>query len=160
MRNTTIETMAIAAAIPGAVTTTTRGHPRASAPARRTGILLTTDETVERLIRRLGLPVAWGAWLADIRRNPREGVEPPSLHGHQLFPAAHVGHQVLYSPADVHAFIEAVLAADPGIKKANGPRHYVFDDYGPVQPWRTRRARRVITPLKPAALFKRKRTMV
>lgn len=156
MRYTTIEAMAVAAVIPGAVTTTTRGYPRASAPTRRTGILLTTDETVALLVRRLGSPVAWGAWLADIRRNPREGVEPPSLYGRQLLPAAHAGHQVLYAPADVHAFIEAVLAADPGVRRAHGPCRYVFDDYGPLQPWRTRKARRVITPRKPALFMPKK----
>ena len=157
MRHTTIEAVAVAAAvIPVAATAATRGRPRTSPCVRRTGILLTTDETVERLIRRLGSPVAWGAWLADIRRNPRKGVEPPSLYGLQLLPAAHAGHQVLYAPADVHAFIDAVLAADPGVKKANAPCYYVFDDFGPLQPWRTRKARRVITPTKPA-LFKRKK---
>lgn len=123
---------------------------------RKTETMLDVQQTVALLIVFLGSPVGWAAWLADIRRTPREGKKVPELHGHQLHPAGQLGaHQVMYRPADVKAFIDAVLAEDPGIKKAHGPRKYVFDDYGTTQPWRLRKVRPVITPVKPATLLKR-----
>lgn len=103
-------------------------------------ILLDVQQTTALLVLKLGSPVAWAAWLADLRRTPREGKRAPTLHGHQLHPTGQLGaYQAMYRPADVKAFIVAVLAADPGIKKTNGPRQYVFDDYGPLQHWRTRK---------------------
>lgn len=103
-------------------------------------ILLDVQQTTALLVLKLGSPVAWAAWLADIRRTPREGKQVPTLHGHQLHPTGQLGaHQAMYRPADIKAFVVAVLAADPGIKKAHGPRQYVFDDYGPLQHWRTRK---------------------
>lgn len=123
---------------------------------RKTETMLDVQQTVALLIVFLGSPVGWAAWLADIRRTPREGKKVPELLGHQLHPAGQLGaHQVMYRPADVKTFIDAVLAADPGIKKANGPRKYVFDDCGPLQSWRLRKMRPAITPAVPATLLKR-----
>ncbi len=158
MRHTTIEMMAIAAAVPCSAAVASPPHLIASAPVRRTETLLSIEETIAVLVRRLGTPVAWAAWLADIRRTPREGYPVPDLHGHQLYPVGpdRVSKQPKYRMADVLVFIKAILTADPGIKKANSPRRFVFDDYGPLQPWRTRKVRPVI-PIKPAALFKRKK---
>lgn len=117
-------------------------------------ILLDVQQTTALLVLKLGSPVAWAAWLADIRRTPREGKQVPTLHGHQLLPTGQLGaHQAMYRPADVNAFIVAVLAANPGIKKTHGPRQYVFDDH-PLLPWRARKVRPVITPIKPATLLK------
>lgn len=79
----------------------------------------------------------------------------PDLHGLQLHPYARDGNVVLYRPCDVEDFIAAVLAADPGIKAASKPVFYVVDDHGELQPWQWRKARPVITPIKPATLLKR-----
>lgn len=123
---------------------------------RKTETMLDVQQTVALLVTWLGSPVAWAAWLADIRRTPREGKKVPDLYGHQLHPAGQCGaHQAMYAPAAVKAFIDAVLAENPGIKKAHGPREYVFDDHGPLQPWRARKMRLTIHPTKTAALFKR-----
>lgn len=123
---------------------------------RKTETLLDVQQTTALLVMRLGSPVAWAAWLADIRRTPREGKKVPELHGHQLHPACQLGaHQAMYRPADVKAFIDAVLAKDPGIKKAHGPRKYVFDDFGMTQPWRLRKARPAIHPTTSATPLKR-----
>ena len=122
---------------------------------RKTIKLLNTQETVTLLTLHLGAPVGWAAWLADIRRTPREGVPVPSLHGLQLPPYAQHGLAALYRPRDVKVFIVAVRAADPGIKAANGPAFYVVDDHGELQYWRFRKARPAITPTVPATLLKR-----
>lgn len=124
--------------------------------ARKTETQLDVQQTVALLVTRLGSPVAWAAWLADIRRTPREGKKVPDLYGHQLHPSGQCGaHQAMYAPAAVKTFIDAVLAEDPGIKKAHGPRKYVFDDYGPLQPWRFRKMHPAITPTAPATPLKR-----
>lgn len=118
--------------------------------------MLDVQQTIALLVAHLGSPVGWAAWLADIRRTPREGKKVPELHGQRLYPAGQSGaHQAMYRPADVKTFIDAVLAADPGVKKAHGPRKYVFEDFGPLQPWRFRKMRPAITPTTPATLLKR-----
>lgn len=123
---------------------------------RKTETMLDVQQTITLLVAHLGSPVGWAAWLADLRRTPREGKKVPDLHGYQLHPSGQCGaHQAMYAPADVKAFIDAVLAADPGIKKAHGPRKYVFEDFGPLQPWRFRKMRPAITPATPATLLKR-----
>lgn len=115
-------------------------------------ILLDVQQTTALLVLRLGSPVAWTSWLADIRRTPREGKQIPALYGHQLRPTGQLGaHQAMYSLADVRAFIVAVLAANPGIKKAHGPRRYVFDGH-PLLPWRARKVRPAVAPIAPATL--------
>ena len=111
---------------------------------RKTIKLLNTQETVTLLTLHLGAPVGWAAWLADIRRTPREGVPVPSLHGLQLPPYAQHGLAALYRPRDVKVFIDA-----------NGPAFYVVDDHGELQYWRFRKARPAITPTVPATLLKR-----
>ena len=122
---------------------------------RKTIKLLNTQETVTLLTLKLGTPVAWAAWLADIRRNPREGVPVPSLHGLRLRPYAQHGLVALYRPCDLKVFIDAVRAADPGVKVASKPAFYVVDDHGELQPWQWRKARPITTPTKPATLLKR-----
>lgn len=122
---------------------------------RKTLQQLNSQETITLLTLHLGTPVAWGPFLADIRRTPREGIPAPQLHGLQLHPYSRDGHVPLYRPRDVKDFIDAVRAADPGIKAASKPKFYVVDDHGELQPWRTRKARPVFTPIKPATLLKR-----
>lgn len=122
---------------------------------RKTLTLLNAQETVTLLTLKLGTPVAWGPWLADIRRTPREGYPVPDLFGLQLRPYARNNSVPLYRPCDVKDFIDAVRAADPGIKSASKPRFFVVDDHGALQPWQWRKARPVITPHKPAAFLKR-----
>lgn len=122
---------------------------------RRTIKLLNTQETVTLLTLHLGTPVAWGAFLADIRRTPREGIPVPSLHGLRLRPYAQHGLVALYRPCDLKDFIDAVRAADPGIKAASKPAFYVVDDHGELQPWQWRKARPAIHPTEPATLLKR-----
>lgn len=115
--------------------------------ARKTAQLLDTQQTVAALVKHLGNPVAWAAWLADIRRTPRPDKEAPHLHGHQLLPFARGSQkQPLYLPADIKEFIDAVKASDPGSKPAK-PLRYVFDDE-PGLPWQWRRARPVITKIE------------
>lgn len=116
----------------------------------KTARLLDTQQTVAVLVQHLGNPVAWAAWLADIRRTPRPGKEAPSLYGHQLPPFAVGDKRVpLYRPADVAAFIDAVKADDPGLKKVEPPL-YEFEE-SPLLPWRWRKAQR-ITPAIPSLL--------
>ncbi|MCB1989773.1 MAG: hypothetical protein KDE69_15815 [Burkholderiaceae bacterium] len=122
---------------------------------RKTLKLLNSQETVTLLTLNLGAPVAWGPWLADIRRSPRDGIPAPHLHGLQLRPYARNGNVTLYRPCDVKDFIDAVRAADPGIKAASKPKLYVVDDHRELLPWQWRKARPVITPIKPATLLKR-----
>lgn len=123
---------------------------------RKTETMLDVQQTIALLVAHLGSPVGWAAWLADIRRTPREGKKVPELHGHRLYPAGQSGaHQAMYRPAAVKKFIEDVLTEDPGIKKAHGPRKYVFEDFGPLQPWRFCKMRPAITPTTPATLLKR-----
>lgn len=115
--------------------------------ARKTAQLLDTQQVVAVLVKHLGNPTAWSAWLADIRRTPRPGKEAPNLYGHQLHPYATVRkNQPLYLPSQVKAFIEAVKASDPGAKLEK-PLRYVFDD-GSL-PWQWRKARPVITKIEP-----------
>lgn len=45
---------------------------------RKTLKLLNSQETVTLLTLNLGAPVAWGPWLADIRRSPRDGIPAPT----------------------------------------------------------------------------------
>lgn len=116
--------------------------------ARKTAQLLDTQQTVAVLVKHLGNPVAWAAWLADIRRTPRPGKETPDLYGHQLTPYARGPQKKsLYLPAHVKEFIDAVKASDPGAKPAT-PIRYVFDDE-PGLPWQWRKARQVITKTEP-----------
>lgn len=122
---------------------------------RKTIPLIDSQRAAARILLKLGAKVSWPAWLADIRRTPREGYPVPDLYGLQLRPYARHGNVVLYRPSDVDDFIAAVLAADPGIKAASKPTFYVVDDSGELQPWRWRKARPIITPTMPAALFKR-----
>lgn len=123
---------------------------------RKTETMLDVQQTIALLVAHLGSPVGWAAWLADIRRVAREGKKVPELHGQRLYPTGQSGaHKAMYRPADVKTFIDAVLAADPGVKKAHGPRKYVFEDCGPLQPWRFRKMRPAITPTTPATLLKR-----
>lgn len=122
---------------------------------RKTIKLLTTQQAATLLTLNLGTPVAWGAFLADVRRTPREGVPTPDLHGLRLHPYARHGLVALYRLCDLKEFIDAVRAADPGIKAASRPQFYVVDDFGHLQPWQWRKARPAIHPIKPAALLKR-----
>lgn len=122
---------------------------------RKTLKLLNSQEVTTLLTFNLGTPVAWGAWLADIRRAPREQYPEPDLYGLQLRPYARNGTVPLYRPCDVKDFIDAVRAAHPGIKSVCKPKSYVVDDHGAALPWQWRKARPVITPHKPATLLKR-----
>ncbi len=116
----------------------------------KTARLLDTQQTIAVLEPELGTPVAWAAWLADIRRTPRPGKKAPSLYGHQLAPYATEGkRKPMYLPAQVAAFIDAVKADDPGLKKVEPPL-YEFEE-APLLPWRWRKAQR-ITPAIPAPL--------
>lgn len=121
--------------------------------ACKTAQLLDTQQTVAVLVKHLGNPVAWAAWLADIRRTPRPGKEAPDLYGHQLAPYAKgQKNQPLYRPSDVRVFIDAVKASDPGTSPEK-PHRYVFDDE-PMLPWQWRSARRTITRLEPLSMLK------
>lgn len=123
---------------------------------RKTLRLLSIQQTVTQLNQKLpGATVAWYPFLADIRRSPREGIEAPALHGHQLTPYACSGNAALYKPADVNDFIDKVLAADPSAKRSSPPQFFVVDDFGHLQPWRSRKARPAIHPTEPATLLKR-----
>ena len=123
---------------------------------RRTLRLLSIQQTVTQLDSQLpGATVAWYPFLADLRRSPREGSEAPDRHGHQLMPYACSGNVVLYKPADVKDFVNKVLAADPSAKRSSPPQFFVVDDFGHLQPWRSRKARPAMHPTEPAALLKR-----
>lgn len=111
--------------------------------------LLDNQQTVSILVRILGTPVAWAAWLADIRRTPRPDMAPPQLHGHQLHPYASKGIQPLYRAGDVRRFIRDVQAADSGMKPTK-PALYAIDDQ-PELPWQWRRATRPSEPSKRTA---------
>ncbi|PUA99161.1 hypothetical protein C8C99_4044 [Acidovorax sp. 107] len=123
---------------------------------RRTLRLLSIQQTVTQLDSQLpGAAVAWYPFLADIRRSPREGTQAPDLYGQQLMPYACNGNVVLYKQTDVQDFIDAVRAADPGVKASRPPQFFVVDDHGHLQPWRSRNARPALTPTAPATLFRR-----
>jgi len=122
---------------------------------RRTIPLFDSQRVAAQLLIELGPVVQWPAWLVDVRRTPREGIPAPHIHGLRLLPYGRDGRVVLYRPGDVRAFIDAVLATDPEIKKTSKPMSYVVDDYGDLQPWQWRKARPVTTPTKPATLLKR-----
>lgn len=122
---------------------------------RKTIPLFDTQRVAAQLLIELGPAVQWPAWLVDVRRTPREGVPVPHIHGLRLLPYARAGRGVLYRPGDVRAFIDAVLATDPGIRKTSKPTFFVVDDHGELQPWPFRKARPAITPTVPTTLLKR-----
>lgn len=122
---------------------------------KETKRLLDVQQTVAVLVRALGNPVAWSAWLADIRRTPRPGKTPPSLYGCQLHPYASGDKKApLYRPLDVQIFIAAVRAEDAGIG-ATDPALYDFDSQPGPLPWQCRHARHVAAPVAPLAALKR-----
>ena len=115
---------------------------------RKTAQLLDIQQTLTILVHKLGSPVAWAAWLGDLRRSPRPGIAEPHMYGHKLYPYAIANRkQPLYRRADVMDFINAVKAADPERDPLEKPHRYVFEDH-PLLSWRMRQARRSITPLK------------
>jgi len=107
---------------------------------RKTARLYNLQRTIALLTKELGTPVAWAAWLADLRRLDSDRHQP-DLYGLKLMPYAIEGNkQPLYTRADIMAFVTGVRAADPGMRPAP-PHAYVFDDT-PGIPWRYRHARR------------------
>jgi len=118
---------------------------------RKTARLCDLQQTIALLTKELGTPVAWAAWLADLRRLDSERHQP-DLHGLKLMPYAIVGNkQPLYRRANIAAFVTGVRAADPGMRPAPLAA-YVFDDT-PGIPWRYRHARRSTRCVKPPSII-------
>lgn len=84
---------------------------------KKTEQLLTIEETVTVLTTKLGQPVAWIGWLADLRR-PRDDVGP-TLYGLQLHPACthpDDSRRPVYSASAIKKFVEEVKLANPTLK--------------------------------------------
>lgn len=92
--------------------------------------MYTHTEAVAVLSQELGTPVAWGAWLQDLRRPSRSDRPPKSFHGLVLLPAGATNDTrrlPLYRVDQVTSFIEAAKAADPGMTVKPKGRLYLVD---------------------------------
>lgn len=97
--------------------------------------LITSSETVAVLTALLGTARPWESFLAEVRRTTRWGLKPTLMHGEQLIPFGRVGKSPRYLVADVTRFIQAMWAADPGLRPKKlpsapgiAPRPYEHDD--------------------------------
>jgi len=95
-----------------------------------TKMMYTHTETVAILSQELGTPVAWGAWLQDLRRPSRADRPPKTFHGLVLLPGgatANARGLPLYEVDEVISFIDAAKAADPGMTVSPKGQLYSMD---------------------------------